>query len=233
MAPLTPLEQQQLEVAPSATFWHRVRFDLVARHLAGRRTVLDVGAGSGLLGDHLRRSPITYRCADASPALRTALAARFGEDALDDGGPIDAATTVTLLDVLEHDADDAGVLRELAGRMAPGSGLIVTVPAMSWLFSSWDVELGHHRRYTRRGLAELVETCGFEIVEAGYLFPELVLPALLRKLRPTSGGAEFPDLPAAIDRIAGAAGRLTSAGRTWMPVGTSAVVVARRTGVVG
>ena len=234
MAPLTPLEQQQLLVTPRPTFWHRVRFELVADHLRTRPTtaVLDVGAGSGLLGEHLRPSGVRYRFGEASPTLRAALSARFGEASLDDGGPLTSDVVVTLLDVIEHVDDDEGLLCELARRMQPGADVVVTVPALRWLFSSWDTDLGHHRRYSKRELRSLVERCGFEVVEASYLFPELVGPALLRKLRRSRGeAAEFPDLPVTVDRAAAAVGRTTARLRRWWPIGTSALVVARRTPV--
>jgi SAM-dependent methyltransferase len=234
VAPLTPLEQQQLLVTPRPTFWHRVRFELVADHLRTRPTtaVLDVGAGSGLLGEHLRPSGVRYRFGEASPTLRAALSARFGEASLDDGGPLTSDVVVTLLDVIEHVDDDEGLLCELARRMQPGAGVVVTVPALRWLFSSWDTDLGHHRRYSKRELRSLVERCGFEVVEASYLFPELVGPALLRKLRRSRGeAAEFPDLPGTVDRAAAAVGRTTARLRRWWPIGTSVLVVARRTSV--
>lgn len=231
MAPLTPLEQQQLHVAPKPTFWHRVRFELVADHLRTRPTtaVLDIGAGSGLLGDHLRPSGVRYRFSESSPALLAALSARFGTDSVDDGAPITSDTVVTLLDVIEHVEDDAGLLCELAARMHPGTGLVVTVPALRWLFCSWDTDLGHHRRYARRELGALVEQCGFEIEEASYLFPELIPPALVRKLRRSTGdAAEFPALPTAVDRVAAVVGRMSSRLRRWWPAGTSVLVVAHR-----
>lgn len=231
MAPLTPLEQQQLHVAPKPTFWHRVRFELVADHLRTRPTtaVLDIGAGSGLLGDHLRPSGVRYRFSESSPTLLAALSARFGADSVDDATPITSDTVVTLLDVIEHVDDDGGLLCELAARMHPGTGLVVTVPALRWLFSSWDTDLGHYRRYNRRELARLVEQCGFEIEEASYLFPELIPPALVRKLRRSTGhAAEFPALPTVVDRVATVVGRMSARLRRWWPAGTSVLVVAHR-----
>ena len=232
MAPLTPLEQQQLHVAPSATFWHRVRFDLVVDHLRSRPTtaVLDVGAGSGLLGEHLAPTGVRYRFSESSPPLVTALTDRYGATDLDDGGPIHSDVVVTVLDVIEHVEDDAALLTSLAARMQPGAGLVVTVPAMSWLFSSWDTDLGHHRRYGKRQLVALLDRSGFEVLEVGYLFPELVPPAILRKLRRSTGeAADFPQLPRAVDRAGEAVGRTTARLRRWWPAGTSVVATAQRT----
>lgn len=231
MASLTPLEQQQLHVAPAPTFWHRVRFGLISSHLRTRPTtaVLDVGAGSGLLGEHLRPTGVRYRFSESSPALAAELADRFGDEALDDGGPITSDMVVTLLDVIEHVDDDAGLLAALAARMQPGAGLVITVPALEWLFSSWDADLGHHRRYGKRELVALTAGSGFEVLEASYLFPELIPPALLRKLRRSTGeAADFPALPRPVDRVAELISAATARLRRWWPAGTSVLVVARR-----
>ncbi len=60
-APVSPLERQQLESlrGPQATYWHRIRFELVGREAAraGARGILDLGAGAGLLGDWLATDP--------------------------------------------------------------------------------------------------------------------------------------------------------------------------------
>jgi SAM-dependent methyltransferase len=230
---LTPLDRQQLRAVETPSFWHRVRFELVEQQVVAHpaRRVVDVGAGSGLLADHLRVAlpGVEYRYAESSPPLLDALRGRLGDDAADGGGRIDADTVVTLLDVIEHVTDDRGLLAELAARMEPGAGLVVTVPAMRWLFSSWDVDLGHHRRYSRRDVAETVRAAGFEVREVSYLFPELVAPALVRRARASGGGsAEFPTLPSWLDRLAGRIGRLSCRRRRMWPVGTSVLAVARR-----
>lgn len=231
---LTPLEQQQLHVAeaPTPTFWHHVRFELVRRivHRERARRVVDVGAGSGLLGEHLRQSRVEYRFSETSPALHASLVARFGPTAaLGDGDVVAADSVVTLLDVIEHVDDDVALLRDLRARIEPGATLVVSVPAMRWLFSSWDTDLGHHRRYSKHDATTVVEGAGFRVVEASYLFPELVPIALLRRWRASDGSAaEFPQLPGWIDRIGRAVATVTTAVRRFWPLGTSVLIVARR-----
>ena len=66
--------------------------------------------------------------------------------------PATRAATVLLMDVLEHVADDCGLLHDAIAGSAPGSRVIVTVPAFGWLWSGHDVFLGHHRRYTLTGV---------------------------------------------------------------------------------
>jgi hypothetical protein len=231
--PITPLEQQQILVAGAAgdTFWHRVRFHLVgqAATRSGADTVLDIGAGSGQLGDWLvaQGRPLAYRFEETSPVLDEALAAHFGADHRNEmTAPIPATTLVTMLDVLEHIEHDTAALSTINGRMAPGGQLLLTVPAFQWAFTSWDTALGHHRRYSKRQVTALATASGFEVTSRAYLFPELLPLVAVRKLQRTEREhADFPSLPRFIDRSAELFSRGTTAIRRIWPAGTSVVVL--------
>jgi hypothetical protein len=235
-AAVSPLERQQIEVTRSATmtYWHRVRFEQVAREAQAVQAdrVLDIGAGSGLLGEWItaHHPDLDYAFAESSPVLSAHLVARFGVGAVDDPGtPIPRGTVVALLDVIEHIDDDHAMLSELHRRMEPGSHLVVTVPAMGWAFSSWDAGLGHHRRYSRRGLRATVADTGFDVRSTSYLFPELFPLLLVRKLRRAPREqVDFPDLGRRVNEVGYRLASLTTAARRIWPVGTSVVAVASR-----
>jgi SAM-dependent methyltransferase len=104
------------------------------------------------------------------------------------------AAVVTLMDVLEHVDDDAGVLREMARLVRPGGLVVITVPALRWLWSDWDVALHHRRRYHRADLREVCAASGLDILRCAY-FNTFALPAIgmvraWRKLRPPVPGRE-------------------------------------------
>jgi SAM-dependent methyltransferase len=81
---------------------------------------------------------------------------------------------VLLLDVLEHIEDPATFLsEEIVPRLAPDATVIVSVPAHPRLFTSHDVMLGHHRRYRRADLLELLAP-HVDVVDDGPLFVSLV-----------------------------------------------------------
>ena len=234
----TLLERQQLNIQdPSAhTFWHWVRFDLVAETANDRRAtqVLDIGAGSGMLGDWMATHVpgVRYRFEELSPVLDAALAAHFGPEARHDPAKaIGVDTVVTMLDVVEHIEDDLGALTHLAARMDPGSTLVLTVPALQWAFSSWDVELGHHRRYSRRQVRTLLEGAGFEVQSTAYLFPEMLVMLPVRKLRPGSrSDVDFPKLSDRMNRLGYTVSHLTARWRRIWPAGTSVVAIASKPG---
>ncbi|HVS15679.1 MAG TPA: class I SAM-dependent methyltransferase [Thermoanaerobaculia bacterium] len=87
------------------------------------------------------------------------------------------ATVVTLLDVLEHLDDDAGALAEMLRLVRPGGIVVITVPALRWLWSDWDEALHHRRRYHRADLRALCGRSGAELLHLAY-FNALALPAI-------------------------------------------------------
>lgn len=149
---------------------------------------------------------------------------------------------VTLLDVLEHVEDDAGFLESLADKMAVGSRLILTVPAMPSLWSGFDEDVGHFKRYTKRKLRDAASNAPLRPVEVSYLFPEMVPAAILRKRQQPPGGeavpdktdamvaalADIPDIGRATNRALYSVGIATQEARRLMPIGSSIFAVYER-----
>ncbi len=239
MAPshVTPLESQQLlqSKLEYGTFWHRVRSGLVIREAKrlGASKILDIGAGAGHLGRWMRDKYPTseYFFDESLESLRTNLISDFGSTS--SRGPVDAITDidmVCMLDVLEHIDDDVDFLRTLHSRLRQDAIILVTVPAVRALFSSWDTALGHYRRYSRKSIRDALQEAGYEVKETSYIFPELVPMAFLRKIlrRDATASAEFPDTSRLVDAIAWCVCRTSATIRRLWPIGTSLLVVAKR-----
>jgi len=136
------------------------------------------------------------------------------------------------LDVLEH-TDDAAALLAFHRVLRPGGILLVTVPALPWLWSFRDVDAGHQRRYTRKTLCEVIVQAGFQIKEVGYyqffLFPLAVITRLLGRQGPGLRDREDQPHPlinsllSMISRLEGQLGALLR----W-PVGTSLFLVCQK-----
>jgi hypothetical protein len=60
--------------------------------------------------------------------------------------------SIVYIDVLEHIESDAAELRLAASRLRLGGALVVLAPAHQWLFSEFDAEIGHFRRYSKNSL---------------------------------------------------------------------------------
>jgi hypothetical protein len=220
-------------------FWHRLRWRVVSAYLPRDRPfrLIDVGAGTGILGEFLRRERpnASYGFVEPIGFLESHLEERYGIAANAKGlVGLGDANFVALLDVLEHQEDDRTFLAELVSGMRPGATFLMTVPASQRLWSSWDIALGHYRRYDKQMLFEQFGELPVEVCEVSYLFPEMLPPAVLRaRLRPANDSAdataEFPELPAVANWALYAIGRATVPLRRMTPMGTSvfAAVVRR------
>lgn len=247
------LEAHLLDQVDGATgfFWHRLRWRFVEANLPeGPFTLLDVGAGSGVTGEFLSRArpDAEYVFDEPIESLRTRLRARYGSDHdLHQAAGILAVDVVVLLDVLEHVDDDRAFLDGLVARLAPGTVVVVTVPASMRLWSEWDVVLGHRRRYEPSTLAALVSSVPVEVVETGHLFAEMLPAALWRaRSRPAARSgddagprastardarsdvvSEFPRLPRLVNSALYYVGLPAVRFRRWARVGTSLCAVLR------
>jgi hypothetical protein len=216
-------------------FWHRLRWAVLSQYLPDETfTLVDVGAGVGLIGEFLRdrRPAATYRFVEPIPFLEAELERRYGAAAnARDDTLYKGVHVVTLLDVLEHQEDDHAFMSVLAGRLDGRATLLVTVPAGPRLWSEWDVALGHYRRYDRDSFRRAVAGLPLKIVELDYLFPELVPLALLRKLtmrrRRAGAEVEFPELPRPANEFLYRIGSVSLRLRRAWPLGTSLLAVLR------
>jgi len=75
-------------------------------------------------------------------------------------------TLIGMFDVLEHIADEKSVLQAAYDLLLPDGVLLLMVPAHMSLWSYFDVEADHCRRYSVFYLREKLSAAGFEV---GYL----------------------------------------------------------------
>lgn len=106
---------------------------------------------------------------------------------------------IVMFDVLEHIPDDRGALALLHRKLAPGGRMLVTVPAIPWLWSAHDVAHHHQRRYTRDGLLEVFRQTHFTPIHHSHfnslLLPPIIAARSLGKLLGREGGDDA--IPAA------------------------------------
>ncbi|HEX4210370.1 MAG TPA: class I SAM-dependent methyltransferase [Candidatus Binataceae bacterium] len=94
---------------------------------------------------------------------------------------------ILMSDVLEHLDDDVAAMRALRDRLKPQGSILVTVPAMPWLWSGHDEAHHHRRRYSASTLRAVAKASGLEVIYLGYfnfiLFPVVAAVRLARRLR--------------------------------------------------
>jgi len=184
-------EEEILGDQVDAHWYYKAKKAALLRDLRGRtpREILDIGAGSGFFSRALLKDTDAVRstCVDIGYAE--------DRDELCFGKPIafrrsiasSAADLVLAMDVIEHVADDAGLLRSYVEKVSSGARFIVSVPAFNFLWSAHDVFLEHHRRYTIGALAGAMRRSGLVVDWTHYyyaaVFPIAAAVRLLERAR--------------------------------------------------
>ena len=88
---------------------------------------------------------------------------------------------VTAIEVIEHIEDDYEALVQIHKLLVPGGSLLLTVPAHQCLYSLYDAEIGHYRRYCRRSIVKLLKKTGLSIKYFTYFFFPLIPVAIVLK----------------------------------------------------
>lgn len=177
-------------------WWARERAAFIAERLAstgtGGRLAIDLGCGRAELAPILAgRVRFVVACdgeRHLSWANRPGRLAYVVADVLRPPFRPGRADLVTALDVIEHFADDQAPLSTLRALVEPTRGRVcVTVPAGPSLWSPFDDEVGHFRRYDAAGLRSACASAGFVEVDATHYFAWLVPPAWLLRRRSRQG----------------------------------------------
>ena len=150
--------------------------------------ILDIGSGRGVVTECLE--PLTEWTIDGVDIDRDALQASVrGRGRLlyynitkRDPEFREAYDGVLMLDVLEHIKDCGEFLAAALFHLKPGGILIISAPALMWLFSSYDRAAGHLRRYNRRALLEEFKGLDADPADVRYWGMGLVPIVLLRGL---------------------------------------------------
>jgi hypothetical protein len=95
---------------------------------------------------------------------------------------------IGLFDVVEHIEDDLAFMHRINNLLADTGRVYINVPAYAWLWSDEDVAAGHYRRHTIRSITSLLESAGFTVDFATYIFRFLPAPIFLLRALPTRLG---------------------------------------------
>lgn len=76
--------------------------------------------------------------------------------------------SIVYVNVMEHIGDDEAEMRAAHQTLIPGGRLLIFVPALPWLYGSFDEQIGHFRRYTKSELGGKCCKVGFRIITNRY-----------------------------------------------------------------
>jgi len=222
------------------SWWYSTRNQIFLRavhDIEREGTIWEIGCGTGVVAHSFVQAG--YSVVGVEPSLAGTSVAR------DSGISVFASTleqlqlpdgsvqTIGLFDVLEH-VDERSVLLSEVHRVLRSNGiLLISVPALPWLWSAFDVEERHHLRYTRKTLRVELERSGFEVLRSGYFFALTVIPLFFLRALPYRLGLQvkLPD-NTAVGATGGRLGKLLAAIEKFLafrtPLGSSLLVVARK-----
>jgi SAM-dependent methyltransferase len=160
--------------------------------LPPRALILELGCGTGGNFPMLARRGELFALDNDESALQFAASrglAKLARAALPREFPFAEKSfdLVVMTDVLEHLDDERGSLRAVRLSLKPRGWLLVTVPALQWLWSAHDTTHHHRRRYRASELRRLLADCGFAVDYLSYynfvLFPAIAGLRTIQHLR--------------------------------------------------
>jgi SAM-dependent methyltransferase len=185
------MADEWFDFAVAEHFWFQWRFRAIRETLGGERLdepILEVGCGNGAARGQIEQHFGCHvdGCDVNAAALRKALPGRgdlyfydihqrrpewrghFG--------------TVFLLDTLEHVRDPERFLKSIAYHLKPTGRVLITVPALQFLYSRYDEVDGHAKRYSLTVLRRELRAAGFSLERHTYWGLSLIPVIWARKL---------------------------------------------------
>jgi SAM-dependent methyltransferase len=183
-------------------FWFKIRnrviVDALQTYFPAMMRFLEIGCGTGFVLSAIQRAfPVaSITGGDYYPQALTFCRRRVHKAELFE---IDARhlpfenhfDVIGLFDVIEHIDYDEGVLQQLYRACRPGGGILLTVPQHPFLWSRFDEQSFHQRRYTRGELIGKVESTGFRVLRVTSLFSILLPIALVSRLANKKSSQDF------------------------------------------
>ena len=164
-------------------FWSKARADLIkdtCKHFKVKG-LLEIGSGHGNVSIPLMKEG--FEVIALEPILSGAQqTASYGITTIN--GTLDSIkdlnftfSAIGIFDVLEHIENPKDFITNISSKQDSGGIIILTVPAHNWLYSDFDLAIGHHKRYTKKGLREEMQSAGYQEIHSRHFFLTLVVPA--------------------------------------------------------
>jgi 2-polyprenyl-3-methyl-5-hydroxy-6-metoxy-1,4-benzoquinol methylase len=167
--------ESELELTPSLDRW---QYALLRPHLG--RKLLEVGAGAGRITALVAEAGCHDELVAVEPSAHFFNLLRIGAGKSPKTTLMETVAekllpqyrehfdSVYSVHVMEHIQQDRQFLETQLALTRPGGNVIVMVPALPFLFSELDRNIGHYRRYNKRMVRTLVRGLPVEIRHMAY-----------------------------------------------------------------
>ncbi len=141
---------KELEVFDKANFWRKYVYLLIRKYL--KEVILEVGAGIGSFTYNYKDNFEDITLTDLDKENITELSKRFEKSKIKITGELTLNikkkfNTIMYMNVLEHIKEDEEEIKIALEKLNLNGHLIILVPAHNELYTKFDKEIGHHRRY--------------------------------------------------------------------------------------
>jgi len=189
---IVSMENSWYELADPKHFWMRWRFKIIHKNIHkfinSQTKILEIGCGNGAVMKQFHDSIhcVIDGCdinADAFKEMHSIPGNVFLYDIYDQNPDlIKKYDIVLLLDVIEHLDNDQEFLEKALMHLKQGGLIVMSVPAKKFLYSNYDLLIGHKRRYNIKSINQLFRTLNVDVIQVKY-WGFLLLPLLIvRKL---------------------------------------------------
>jgi SAM-dependent methyltransferase len=156
--------------------WAALRFSRCAPYLAGVRSILEIGAGSGLFLDQVRKNcpGISTAGIEPDPQMAKHCCEELGLDVqqgfFQDWRRDGIYDVIVLFHVIEHLFDFTSLFKFIRNHLAPGGIVIMEAPNVdgSWK-TIYMIQLSHMHIFSLRTIKDLLSAKGFEVIEGSCL----------------------------------------------------------------
>lgn len=153
------------------------------------KRILDIGCGTGETLSYLK---VLFPSCELYGVDLSLLAVRFSKERSHKNIYHANATklsfkenffdAVLFLDVLEHVNNHQKAIKEAKRVVKNGGMIIITSPALPFIWSNYDVSASHKRRYTKKEIKILAKKAGLKIAFISYFNFFLSLPIIIVRL---------------------------------------------------
>ena len=162
----------ELKFFDAAKNWRKYQFKIISKYI--QRNVLEVGPGTGNNLKYYKNKASTITLLEINKKLARSLKKKFYKNKKIKilNSNIHSIKkkfdTIMYMDVLEHIKTDKKEIKKAINLLNPGGYLIIFVPAFQVLYSNFDRDIGHVRRYRKFFFFNLAKKYKIKLIELKY-----------------------------------------------------------------
>jgi hypothetical protein len=159
----------ELKYFDKAYNFRQYQFKLIKNHLSGE--LAEIGAGTGLFIPFYKKVTKSITIYEPSINLFKILKRKyqniriFNKILIKNNKLYD---TIIYMDVIEHIKNYENELEKAAAQLKTNGKLIVNVPAFNFLFSKFDKDVGHYKRFHKKDFVNFCKKNNLKIIKLKY-----------------------------------------------------------------